>query len=482
MQEDIKHEGLDFTDLAFAVQTSDFEYLAEVVTKGRKYDKTDVLRYLTNPSTYERQLREVSIYNITTSTIYMRTILYLANLLTYDHLILPRNFREMRDEKDKFADKHYEVAKYLDGYNIKHEWSTISLICLLEDVFFGIERRDDSKSVTIQRLPTNYCKIFGIVDGIFKFAFNMRYFLGHEERLELYPSEFKSMYAEYESTGKHWQEVDPRKAVCFKFRSDVFYPVPPFASMFVDLIDYEELKEINKQGQLAENFKLIIQKVPWKKDPKHEKDMLINESTIKSFQRALRSLSPEFCGVITTPLDIDVVSLERRRNESKLQIDSALEDVYNGFGVNSGLFNTNNKTISSINMGVSVDEMMMFPLLRQYERFFNYRLKMKWKNKYQFKCVFPDLTHSNRGEVLDRYLKTAQFGYSKMYVAACMGLSPLEFVSASLFERDILEMQDLLVPLSSSHTSAQDNGAPEKEVEDLTDSGEATRDRGLNEK
>ena len=67
--------------------------------------------------------------------------------------------------------------------------------------------------------------------------------------------------------------------------------------------------------------------------------------------------------------------------------------------------------------------------------------------------------------------------------AASQGLGQAELDSMSYLETDILGLQDMFKPLlnsaqmSADSDSDGDAGAPEKEIGDLTDSGEVSRER-----
>jgi hypothetical protein len=107
-----------------------------------------------------------------------------------------------------------------------------------------------------------------------------------------------------------------------------------------------------------------------------------------------------------------------------------------------------------------------------------------------FKVTILDVSPFNRKEVGDQYLKAAQFGLPtvSMY-AASQGLNQAELDSMNLLENDVLEIKKLFIPLSSSNTQsgnpntkieskgATDNGgAPKKDAEDLTESGEQNQE------
>ena len=113
-------------------------------------------------------------------------------------------------------------------------------------------------------------------------------------------------------------------------------------------------------------------------------------------------------------------------------------------------------------------------------------------NIKNFKVTFLDCSIYNRKEVGEQYLKAAQFGLpTVMMYAASQGLGQAEFDSMNFLENEVLNLKNVLIPLksstqsSSSVTPSGDSGAPTdeggrppKDAEDLTDSGDQSREDG----
>jgi hypothetical protein len=65
------------------------------------------------------------------------------------------------------------------------------------------------------------------------------------------------------------------------------------------------------------------------------------------------------------------------------------------------------------------------------------------------------------------------------YYAASQGLNQAELDSMNFLESDMLQLTQKFKPLQSSSTQSgdgSDGGAPEKDMEDLTESGEQNRE------
>ena len=123
------------------------------------------------------------------------------------------------------------------------------------------------------------------------------------------------------------------------------------------------------------------------------------------------------------------------------------------------------------------------PLLPQIEKWINryigYRLKNPAKVKY-IHCS-PYTKAKKKKELLE----SGQYGIpDKMAIASLDGFSPLESLSIMYLENDILQLHNKWVPLQSSYTNSwrRTEGDNQKEGDELTDEGSATREQDKNGK
>lgn len=98
-----------------------------------------------------------------------------------------------------------------------------------------------------------------------------------------------------------------------------------------------------------------------------------------------------------------------------------------------------------------------------------------------FKVTFLDTSPFNRKEAGDQYLKAAQYGLpTVMMYGSSQGLGQSEFDTMNFLENTVLGLKENLIPLASSNTmSSKDSetptdegGRPQKDMSELTDSGE----------
>ena len=73
---------------------------------------------------------------------------------------------------------------------------------------------------------------------------------------------------------------------------------------------------------------------------------------------------------------------------------------------------------------------------------------------------------------------------NKLAIASMSGFSELDTLSLNFLEEEIFGLSEKLKPLSSSFTQTGNNksGGQEKDIDELSDAGERTRDEDLNNK
>ena len=167
----------------------------------------------------------------------------------------------------------------------------------------------------------------------------MAYFNSKNRKIENFPKDFQHYYQNYRQTGEPWQLLDSSKAVCFKFWEMFPYGVPPFSGIFEDIIELDELKDEVKLSLKLENFKLLLQKIPYKKDPKNAEDFLLTLDTVRMFHKSIASNLPSGVNLVSSPMEVDDISFERKQDESKENVDFIKNNFYDNSGVSEAAFN-----------------------------------------------------------------------------------------------------------------------------------------------
>ncbi|MFK3936677.1 hypothetical protein ACI2JA_04065 [Alkalihalobacillus sp. NPDC078783] len=463
----------------------DFATLRKLVIKDLKsskiplrYRPEQIKQFLEQPEKFQKELRQVARYVYGMSPHYRRTVRYYSNMLTYDYYLKFYGFTGKKIAKTKAKTAFYKYASYSDNLNIKSEMKKASLIAWNEDFYFGYEH-ESKDSFFLQQLNPDNCRISSIEDGVYNFAYDFSSFRSCENDLAYFPQEFDIKYQLYKTDPKlyQWQELNSNKSLCLKVNNELPYGYPPFASVFEDIFDIRDYKALKKAKVESDNFAIVTQQIPLLNEKKAD-DFALSWDSIEYFHEMASEATPDTTGVITSPMK---TTLE------KFSKDKATEDVvgaseknyYSSAGVSPLLFSGDKSSSIGLNKSISVDEQDVYGLLYQVEKWHNRKLK-KLGGEIQFSASYLELTHNNRDEVFNRMLKGAQNGLStKLALAASVGMSSSELHSQAYLENDVLGLNEVMVPLKSTHTaSAKENdGAGRSEVSDDEASEETIRAR-----
>lgn len=135
------------------------------------------------------------------------------------------------------------------------------------------------------------------------------------------------------------------------------------------------------------------------------------------------------------------------------------------------------------------DQMIVFAMMRQIERWINRKLKSV-STAVKFKVNILDVTYFNRQEVHDRLVKDGQYGMPvRSAIMATSGYSPSDVENMQYLENTVLNLSANEVPLISSNTqsAADSNAATDEggrptnasEGKTLTDAGENSSEEDL---
>ena len=473
---------LKYANLA-GIKLRDLENNKDYNPTYRKYTKSQIISYLENPASYEQQLRQMSQYLFNISNYYRRLIQYFAGMSTFSYIVVPYGVDYSKNVNlNKFRKGYYAVTNQLEKMNIRHEFSRALMVAFRDDIYYGYVW-ETNDSYTFQQLDADYCKISSIEDGVYNFAFNFGYFDSNKERLPNFPPEFTTMYNAYKADNKlKWQELPSENSVCLKVNEQSYVPVPPFVSLFSALADIEDYRAISKDASEVNNYKALCLEIPTGGDG----TFLIDYDLCKEFYDMMCNVLPENIGAFMSPMKVTDWNFEKSGAVSGTdEVAAAENSMWQQAGVNKILFGGGEDPSSStLNLSTINDQMIVFMMMRQIERWINRKLKSV-SSSIKFKINILDVTYFNRVEMHNQYLKDGQYGLPvRSAIMATAGYSPSDLENLSYLENTVLELNKNEVPLTSSNTqSAADNegGRPTNESEGLplTDAGENSQEQDL---
>ncbi len=195
---------------------------------------------------------------------------------------------------------------------------------MIDGAWYGYLRYN-GKSYVFEELPINYCRSRYKVDGKPVVEFNVKYFDDaivrpelRQEVLMTYPEEIVEGYIAYKNgqlpvdrtdmTG-YWIRLSNKDAWKFSLRTD---DQPFFISSVPKVIDFDDIREINKRKKEQQLQKLLIQKIPLNKDGEFIFDM---EEAKALHQNAIQMLGNAInIDVLTTFTENDLLEVSEEKN------------------------------------------------------------------------------------------------------------------------------------------------------------------------
>lgn len=399
---------------------------------------------------------------------YKRILLYYATLLNYSSLLIPiPNSGELSTQNIK--KKYNTVLNYLQKLSLTETFTRISLNALIYGSYFGIIHSLDKKNFVIVDLPPDFCRSrFKDMNGNDIIEFNVRYFNSIFEQstremvLKIYPKLISSHYKKY-MAGKvdtPWVILPADLGICFTFYDD---GRPLFLDVIPATIQYDDAVEIERERELEEIRKIIVQKVPHLTTG----ELLFEpEEALEMHRGAVGMLKGnKNLSVLTTYTDVDAIISKTTSDNVSNSLEKMLQNVYSIAGVTGELFAPTGT--QAIPYAIKNDITLMMILGNKYSRFITYILNSLFgNNSLSYKYLILPITEYTKTDFITDSFKLSQSGYSFLLPAIAMGMNQLEFTSIKDLENNVLKLTEVLQPLKSAYTESSGKvGAPEKPLE-----------------
>ncbi|WP_232380899.1 hypothetical protein [Paenibacillus tianjinensis] len=463
------------------------EILKNLNMSPNTFDRDKIEQMIADPKSNEDALKDLGQYLKNVIMQFNRLVDLYAKILTFDSYIVPTNADEEDYKTNKFKKARKDVKSWVDKLNPKSTFPKIMSGVLLEDAKFYYVRESED-SVTLQEMPSKYCKIVRNTEHGHQYAFNMFYFLQAGVDIRDFHPDFIEYLENFLENKKstdtyfYWQRLDPIKAPVFKFDETHAGLTPPLLGLFLDSAEIANYKKLLKTKTQLDVIKLLVNEIPMHSDSKGaqtKNNFAIDPGTAAQFTAQMQASLPDGYKAMTTPLKVHAVDFNQSQSRDNI-VGYGQDNFYGSAGTSPVLFGEKNVNGTGLEASKIVDESYVIHMYRQFERFINAYLKTK-SSRYRFKIHFPDITIFNRERKLDQYLKAAQSGYSKTLISVALGIDPDDMISLLMYENSIDMINKYLLPLQSSHVQTGEGGRPEMDAKDLGDAGVKTRDLQSNE-
>ena len=483
----IKEQFSDEQKYNFTTAINALHQFRDITKNYRKsiatFDKEQLIGYLKNIGSNENNLRNLSWYMFYRSQIYRRIILYNACMFELNaRSIIPKYSLTQNNNDKQILRSYYDTAAMLDNMSLPVNFLKIFITCFTQDVFYGVAYYNDD-GLYIMPLPPEYCKLVGqFTNGDFAYAFNMMYFSGaNQDLLDYWGEPFTTMYKEYlkDTINNRWMLMPEKYTACFKHNvEDWMVIVPPFSGLLNDIIALEDTKNVQAIADEQDIYKMIYLSMEtlgktiddWKVDP----DILI-----EYFDRMCEDAIPDYTSAAIVPGKLDTISFDDNKNADINKVSNATKNVLNNSGgaqlLNSQAIQGTTGLLAAIKLDTKMAISSLLPQVQGWlNRFLGYYLNDPSRVK------FFEVSHFTKSDLRKELLENATYSLpTKLAVNVLSGFSELETLALNHFEEDILGLGDIFTsPLQSSHTTSNtENEDLKKDDTELTDDGEASREK-----
>lgn len=456
----------------------------------KTFDPETLKSMLDDPKTHSSELLAFSEYLYYSSPTYKKVIQFYSTLPTYNYVVDVNRLLDPADAEG-FKKTYWKTLELLKKMNLKHELQKLAEVAWRQDVVYCYEM-ESKDSYYLKHMPVDYCRISSVEDGVFNYEFDFSLFLQDSKLLKEYPSEFTEIFLELERIKKnskdwvndmYWYELNPAKAFAYKINEDTTVAIPPFLESMESALDEDLYRRIKKSKDALDNFMALTQKIPLNDDDQTMDVFRLNYDIAMDFHMQASEQLPDGIGLITSPMDITAIKLEKSNRDEDLEM-RAKDNTLSNAGLPPNIFSTTNKTAGGIKYAIRYLEQVIFKQLRQMERWINRKLKYQ-SGKYKLSIRFLDVTHFSTEDYFDTLLKGASASLPvKQEASSVLGLSPMDMYNKALIENQILGLNDILEPLVSAHTqsrSDRESGREKLKDDKISESTEVWRENRTDE-
>lgn len=479
-------EKMEKLQQQFAKSQQAFKQFRDVTKNVRQisnssYSKENVITYLQNIDSYEKELRGLSRYLFYRSQVYFRLIMYNATMFDLNaRYVVPAYDPTQDNDKESILKSYYETLKVLETMDLQHSLLPMLINNFIEDVFYGCCWIDET-GICILKIPTDYCKISGkYFSGDFSFSVDMSNYKKFEDIIEYLGEPLSSMYKTYGGNNQNkWQPMPDEYALCTKARLESWETiVPVYSGLFIDLIGLLNLGDVQAVADEQQIYKLITATIPLIQGADDPDAWAVNIDLALDYYRKLQDTLPDYVGSAITPIPLDTISFSDDQSTDTTKVQKATKEVLNTSG---GAQILNSSTISgaeAFRSATKADtELAISALLGQIQGWVNRILSYQVSNPAKVK--FFEVSAYTKDAFKESLQKDLQYDSTKILaINALDGISELDTLSLNFLGNDILNLPKKFKVLTSANTvSSKESGGQIKSDTEISDDGDASRDK-----
>lgn len=461
------------------------QYLNEMNYNPAKANSNEIAKWLMSPQYFDENIRHLSQYLESAVGQYGRAVWFLNNEKSFKYILTPANGdnNKIINQQD-YINSYYTVLNTLSKMNIKYQFPKMDLQIMQEGVgFYYIKETEDN--ITFLQLPTDWCHITAPWTYGWLFAIDLTYFDRMVGLPDVIPelSEAYELFVEKRKAGFKGEKLAPfqyfnlpaEKSFCFTFDPGRANKIPPLSGAMGASLDVLSYRDLLKKKSVLDLWKLIAMKIPIDKDTKR---MQIPYEQAAELIGMIKQQMPENIVAFATPFEAQEVAANQVNTMDKL-VDLGDNNVYSALGMGSAQFGKDNKNAGQLVISTQITfDFASTHMYTQFANLVNWILMQKTKTyKWKVKFFGNKLKEEKEVETALKATTTANMPYE--YLMANLGFEPFEMESFVNWTNK-LDIKSKLKPLQSMNTQSgsafNEGGRPEKDVGDMQESGEKSRE------
>ena len=435
---------------------------------GAQYDETAVQRLIDSIGTTGLPIDDaidLANFAYASEPNFANVIDYLSNIFLWRYYFVPVEMRKTAANAD-YGQMYQMMTEVVDGMSIEVSFPRILTKLFMEgSVYLYTLRNRSARTVSTILLNPEYCQpvmVSQYQTGIFQF--NVTYFddLGLrqeelEEILELFPSELVDGYNAYKNDRSlgEWVILDGRYATYLNTNEHGF---PPYLSVLKSLFDYDKYRKNEVERSSAQLDTIITHEIP-----SHDNQLLFELEEVRALHKSMSRIigQNKRTRLMTTFGKVELHPVQEGNKVSNDTLENAHDAVYRTSGLNKSLFSAENK--DALLHSLNRDQATVWKYVQQLVNFYNLTINHLYSFKgYQLELTMLPITHNNLREMMEIHRRNGEYGIGRLEAIVASGTKQKHIGAKSKLE-EFLKLDEVLQPLSSSHTRSANDDKKESE-------------------
>ena len=445
----------------------------------------EIAQWLMAPQYFDANIRHLSQYLENAVGQYGRAVWFLNTEKSFNYILKPAN----ADNNDlintvEYKNSYYTALKTLRKMNIKYQFPKMDLQVMEDGVgFYYIQETNDN--ITFLQLPTDYCYITAPWTYGWLFAIDLTFFDKMVGMPNMLP-ELTKAYEEFVQKRKdgytgdrlapyQYFNLPPEKSFCFTFNPNRADKIPPLTGALGASLDVLSYRDLLKKKSVLDLWKLIAFKIPI---DKQTNKMQIPYEQAAELISMIKEQMPENIVSFATPFDSQEVAANQINTMDKL-VDLGDNNVFSALGMGSAMFGKDNKNAGQLKISSQISfDYSATHMYSQFANLVNWIIMQKTKTyKWQVSFFGNKLNSDKEIDIATKLVMGTNFPVE--YLMANTGFEPFE-VESFINWSNKLDLKSKMRPLQSMNTmsgkSLDEGGRPQKDVGDMQESGEKSRE------